>query len=110
MSLHTGFLIVHVAAGSAGLLLGPVAMLVPKRPGWHPRLRRRGGSALPRARSRRDDVPLASAGRLDQAWLVERGTMPDQRVVRLKDADPADCPYFPIVLVHGSGRRQETVE
>jgi hypothetical protein len=38
MSLHLAFLIVHVAAGSLGLLVGPVAMLVPKRPGWHPRL------------------------------------------------------------------------
>jgi len=48
---------------------------------------------------------LAAAGRLDQAWLVERGTMPGQRVVRLADCDASDCPYFAIVLVHGSGRR-----
>ncbi|MGF6312297.1 precorrin-2/cobalt-factor-2 C20-methyltransferase [Bradyrhizobium sp. i1.8.4] len=50
---------------------------------------------------------LASAGRLDDAWLVERGTMPDQRVARLADTGEADCPYFAIVLVHGQGRRRE---
>ncbi|WP_342710665.1 precorrin-2 C(20)-methyltransferase [Bradyrhizobium sp. B124] len=49
---------------------------------------------------------LASAGRLDDAWLVERGTMPDQRVARLADLAEADCPYFAIVLVHGQGRRK----
>ncbi|HEX8495882.1 MAG TPA: hypothetical protein VF661_01705 [Actinomycetales bacterium] len=35
---HTVLLVLHVAAGMVGLLLGPVAMLVPKRTGWHPRL------------------------------------------------------------------------
>ncbi|NOT71027.1 MAG: precorrin-2 C(20)-methyltransferase [Hyphomicrobium sp.] len=48
---------------------------------------------------------LASAGRLDQAWLVERGTMPDQRVARLAEVADAVSPYFAIVLVHGHGRR-----
>lgn len=50
---------------------------------------------------------LASAGRLDDAWLVERGTMADQRIARLADIGEADCPYFAIVLVHGQGRRRE---
>ncbi|MCA1398603.1 precorrin-2 C(20)-methyltransferase [Bradyrhizobium sp. BRP56] len=53
---------------------------------------------------------LASAGRLDDAWLVERGTMPDQRVARLADVGEADCPYFAIVLVHGQGRRREVAQ
>lgn len=53
---------------------------------------------------------LVSAGRLDDAWLVERGTMPDQRVTRLADLAEADCPYFAIVLVHGQGRRREAVQ
>lgn len=60
------------------------------------------GRNLPRVRR-----ALAAAGRLDQAWLVERGTMPGQRVARLVDVDDADCPYFAIVLVHGQGRRPE---
>ncbi len=53
---------------------------------------------------------LAAAGRLDEAWLIERGTMPGERIARLKDVDTADCPYFAIVLVHGRGRRQEAAE
>lgn len=53
---------------------------------------------------------LASAGRLDEAWLIERGTMPDERVTRLADVEAADCPYFAIVLVHGQGRRMKAAE
>ncbi|RMC35322.1 precorrin-2 C(20)-methyltransferase [Paracoccus alkanivorans] len=48
---------------------------------------------------------LAAAGRLDQAWLIERGTMPGERVVRLAEIEAGDCPYFAIVLIHGQGRR-----
>lgn len=50
---------------------------------------------------------LLQAGRLADAWLVERGTMPNQRIARLIDVDAGDCPYFAIVLVHGKGRRPE---
>ena len=54
---------------------------------------------------------LQTAGRLDEAWLIERGTMPGERVARLADVDASDCPYFAIVLVHGrGGRRQEAAE
>ena len=53
---------------------------------------------------------LETAGRLDRAWLVERGTMPAQRVVPLAEVDSSDCPYFAIVLVHGQGRRPEVLE
>ncbi len=53
---------------------------------------------------------LAAAGRLDDAWLVEKGTMPDQRIAKLVDTDLDDCPYFAIVLVHGQGRRPEATE
>ena len=53
---------------------------------------------------------LEAAGRLDQAWLIERGTMPGERVARLNQIEPEDCPYFAIVLVHGSGRRRELCE
>ena len=63
------------------------------------------GRNLPRVRS-----ALAKAGRLEQAWLVERGTMPGERVMKLADVDGTDCPYFAIVLVHGSGRRPEVQE
>lgn len=50
---------------------------------------------------------LDAAGRLDGAWLIERGTMPGERVARLKEVDAAECPYFAIVLVHGQRRRME---
>ena len=53
---------------------------------------------------------LEAAGRLEAAWLVERGTMPTQRVVPLAEVDGSDCPYFAIVLVHGQGRRPEVLE
>lgn len=53
---------------------------------------------------------LAAAGRLDDAWLVEKGTMPDQRTAKLADVADDDCPYFAIVLVHGQGRRPEAAE
>lgn len=63
------------------------------------------GRNLPRVKS-----ALARAGRLDDAVLVERGTMPGQRVARLAEVDAADCPYFAIVLVPGHGRRPEAGE
>jgi precorrin-2/cobalt-factor-2 C20-methyltransferase len=53
---------------------------------------------------------LAAAGRLGEAWLIERGTMPGERVARLSEVDAAECPYFAIVLVHGQGRRPELCE
>ena len=58
------------------------------------------GRNLPRVRR-----ALAAAGRLEDAWLVERGTMPGQRLVPLSEVNAEDCPYFAIVLVHGHGRR-----
>ena len=63
------------------------------------------GRNLPRVRR-----ALEAAGRLGDAWLVERGTMPGQRITRLKDVDGTDCPYFAIVLIHGHGRRPERAE
>lgn len=53
---------------------------------------------------------LETVGRLDDAWLVEKGTMPTERVAKLSDVDVDDCPYFAIVLVHGQGRRPEAAE
>jgi hypothetical protein len=38
MSGHAVVLGIHIAAGSVGLVLGPVLMFVPKRPGVHTRL------------------------------------------------------------------------
>lgn len=63
------------------------------------------GRNLPKIRS-----ALRAAGRLEAAWLVEAGTMPNQRIQRLVEADASQCPYFAIVLVHGQGRRPEISE
>jgi hypothetical protein len=38
--MRTLLLVIHISSGSLGLLAGPVAMLLPKKPGWHPRLGR----------------------------------------------------------------------
>jgi len=54
---------------------------------------------------------LEAAGRLEDAWLIERGTMPGERIARLRDVEASDCPYFAIVLVHGRYlRRKEAAE
>lgn len=63
------------------------------------------GRNLPKVRR-----ALQAAGRLDHAVLVERGSMPGQRIAPLADVDATDCPYFAIVLVHGHGRRPVTGE
>ena len=62
------------------------------------------GRNLPRVRH-----ALALAGRLDQAWLIERGTMQGQRIQRLSLTDLAECPYFSIIVVPGQGRRPVAV-
>ncbi|WP_370399845.1 precorrin-2 C(20)-methyltransferase [Sulfitobacter sp. JB4-11] len=60
------------------------------------------GRNLPRVKR-----ALAQAGRLNDAWLVEKGTMPGERIAKLAETDENDCPYFALVLVHGQGRRPE---
>lgn len=57
------------------------------------------GRHLPRVRR-----ALTAAGRLEHAWLVERGTMVGQRVQRMSEVK-GSVPYFSIALVHGRGRR-----
>lgn len=47
---------------------------------------------------------LTTAGRLEAAWLVIRGTMPGERVLRLTEL-AGEVPYFSVVIVHGQGRR-----
>jgi len=47
---------------------------------------------------------LQTAGRLEDAWIVEYAQMPRQRVQRLTEAKDV-TPYFSIVLIHGQGRR-----
>jgi precorrin-2 C20-methyltransferase/precorrin-3B C17-methyltransferase len=42
---------------------------------------------------------LEKAGRLDDAWYVERATMPEQRVEKLADVDPDSVPYFSMAVL-----------
>lgn len=42
---------------------------------------------------------LETAGRLDDAWYVERATMAEQRVERLADVDPSSVPYFSMAVL-----------
>jgi precorrin-2 C20-methyltransferase/precorrin-3B C17-methyltransferase len=42
---------------------------------------------------------LDEAGRLDEAYYVERATWGEQRVQRLADVDPASVPYFSLAVV-----------
>jgi precorrin-2 C20-methyltransferase/precorrin-3B C17-methyltransferase len=42
---------------------------------------------------------LEQAGRLDDAWYVERATTNRERAARLADVDPATVPYFSLVLL-----------
>ena len=48
---------------------------------------------------------LKTAGRFDDAWLVEFAAMKDQNVCRLVEAGDRIAPYFSIIVVHGNGRR-----
>ena len=44
---------------------------------------------------------LASAGKLDRAVYVERGTMPEERIVKLAEKPDDEAAYFAVVLVPG---------
>jgi precorrin-2/cobalt-factor-2 C20-methyltransferase len=44
---------------------------------------------------------LASAGKLDRAVYVERGTMPEERIIKLAEKPDDAAAYFAVVLVPG---------
>ncbi|MEA2831075.1 MAG: precorrin-2/cobalt-factor-2 C20-methyltransferase [Bradyrhizobium sp.] len=48
---------------------------------------------------------LHATGLAERAVYVERGTMADEKVMRLADKTDDDAPYFSMILVHGRGRR-----
>ena len=47
---------------------------------------------------------LITAGRADEAYIVEYATMPRQSVCHLKDYSAERAPYFSIIILHGKGR------
>ena len=48
---------------------------------------------------------LGKFGMLEKAWLVENGTMKDQKIIKFSDYQDKAAPYFSIILVQGQGRR-----
>ncbi|GAA3123187.1 precorrin-2 C(20)-methyltransferase [Planomonospora alba] len=53
---------------------------------------------------------LAEAGRLDDAWYVERATMGAERIAPLKDVDPDGVPYFSLALLPSPAERAFAAE
>jgi precorrin-2 C20-methyltransferase / precorrin-3B C17-methyltransferase len=51
---------------------------------------------------------LRQSGRLADAVYVERATTGEQRVLPASEVDPADVPYFSMVVVPGRDRRLDT--
>jgi precorrin-2/cobalt-factor-2 C20-methyltransferase len=58
------------------------------------------GRNLPKVRA-----ALDAAGLAERAFYVERGTMPGETVMKLKDRTDVAAPYFSMIIVHGHGRR-----
>ncbi len=48
---------------------------------------------------------IEAAGLLSRAVYVERGTMPDERILPLADCADLNGTYFAMVLVAGQGRQ-----
>ncbi|MFI6073310.1 precorrin-2 C(20)-methyltransferase [Actinoplanes sp. NPDC051343] len=48
---------------------------------------------------------LARAGRLDDAWYVERATTDRERTARLSDVDPGSVPYFSLAMLPSRAAR-----
>jgi precorrin-2/cobalt-factor-2 C20-methyltransferase len=57
------------------------------------------GRHLPKVRR-----AVAAAGLMARAVYVERGTMPDERILPLAECTAERGPYFSIVLIPGQGR------
>ena len=48
---------------------------------------------------------IAQAGLTDRAIYVERGTMANEKVLRLSEKTDDEAPYFSMIIVPGQGRR-----
>ncbi|GAB3660581.1 precorrin-2 C(20)-methyltransferase [Actinocorallia lasiicapitis] len=60
------------------------------------------GRTFPKVRA-----ALEKAGRLDDAWYVERATTGAERLLPLRDVDPATAPYFSLALLPSPMNQQE---
>ncbi|WP_367129790.1 precorrin-3B C(17)-methyltransferase [Saccharothrix sp. HUAS TT1] len=63
------------------------------------------GRTFPRVRE-----ALARAGRLDEAWYVERATTGGQRTAPLSEVDAEDVPYFSLALLPSDPAPRRTAE
>jgi precorrin-2 C20-methyltransferase/precorrin-3B C17-methyltransferase len=52
---------------------------------------------------------LSAAGRLDQAYYVERASTPQQRVLPAADVDESTVPYFSLAVLPGMAARKDPV-
>ncbi len=59
------------------------------------------GRNLPKIRA-----ALARAGLADRAMYIERGTMANERILKLSERDESPAPYFSLVLVPGRQRER----
>ena len=48
---------------------------------------------------------LLKAQKLDRAWLIEKATMKEEKIIKLSEFTLDKAPYFSIVLIPGEGRR-----
>ena len=48
---------------------------------------------------------LKEVGMLDRAWIVENGSMMNEKIQKLSQYVSPKAPYFSVILVHGQGRR-----
>ena len=53
---------------------------------------------------------LAQAGRLEDAWYVERASQPEQRWLPVAEVDPDSVPYFSLIVVTGDTAGRHTAE
>lgn len=58
------------------------------------------GRNLPRVR-----IALTEAGLIERAMYIEYGTMEAERILKLRDKNDDDAPYFSMIVVPGEGRR-----
>ncbi len=63
------------------------------------------GRTFPAVRS-----ALAQAGRLDDAWYVERASQSEERWLPVADVDPDSVPYFSLIVVPGDTANRQTAD
>jgi precorrin-2/cobalt-factor-2 C20-methyltransferase len=78
----------------------PGDVLVAKLAGTDAAVIMKLGQNFPKVRA-----ALDAAGMIDRAVYVERGTMPSQKIVPMRDKLDDEAPYFSLIIVPGQGRR-----